>query len=45
VICRLPDAIAPPGGGSGTPAEAIADVMVALAGDTARAINGAAIPV
>jgi NAD(P)-dependent dehydrogenase (short-subunit alcohol dehydrogenase family) len=45
VNCLLPDAIAPPGGGSGTPPEAIADVLVYLAGDAARAITGAAIPV
>jgi NAD(P)-dependent dehydrogenase (short-subunit alcohol dehydrogenase family) len=45
VNCLLPDAIAPPGGGAGTPAEAIADVLVALAADSARAITGAAIPV
>jgi NAD(P)-dependent dehydrogenase (short-subunit alcohol dehydrogenase family) len=45
VNCLLPDAIAPPGGGPGTPAEAIADVLVALAADSARAVSGAAIPV
>jgi NAD(P)-dependent dehydrogenase (short-subunit alcohol dehydrogenase family) len=45
VNCLLPDAIAPPGGGTGTTAEAIADVLVALACDSARAITGAAIPV
>jgi len=45
VNCLLPDAIAPPGGGPGTPPEAIADVMVYLATDAARAITGAAIPV
>jgi NAD(P)-dependent dehydrogenase (short-subunit alcohol dehydrogenase family) len=45
VNCVLPDAIAPPGGGAGTPPEAIADVMVYLATDAARAVNGAAIPV
>jgi NAD(P)-dependent dehydrogenase (short-subunit alcohol dehydrogenase family) len=45
VNCLLPDAIAPPGGGPGTPPEAIADVLVYLASDAARAITGAAIPV
>jgi NAD(P)-dependent dehydrogenase (short-subunit alcohol dehydrogenase family) len=45
VNCLLPDAIAPPGGGAGTTAEAIADVLVALASDSARAITGAAISV
>ena len=45
VNCVLPDAIAPPAGGPGTPAEAIADVLVYLASDAARAITGAAVPV
>jgi NAD(P)-dependent dehydrogenase (short-subunit alcohol dehydrogenase family) len=45
VNCLLPDAIAPPGGGAGTPADAIADALVYLASDAARAITGAAIPV
>jgi NAD(P)-dependent dehydrogenase (short-subunit alcohol dehydrogenase family) len=48
VNCLLPDAIAPPSAGSpaaGTPPEAIADVLVYLASDAARAITGAAIPV
>jgi NAD(P)-dependent dehydrogenase (short-subunit alcohol dehydrogenase family) len=45
VNCVLPDAIAAPGGGAGTPPEAIADVIVHLATDAARAITGAAIPV
>ena len=45
VNCLLPDAIAPPGGGPGTPADDIAAVLVALASDDARAITGAAIPV
>ena len=45
VNCLLPDAIAPPGGGPGTPADDIAAVLVALAADTSRAITGAAIPV
>jgi NAD(P)-dependent dehydrogenase (short-subunit alcohol dehydrogenase family) len=49
VNCLLPDAIAPPGGGAGspvgTPPEAIADVLVYLASDAARAVTGAAIAV
>lgn len=45
VNCLLPDAIAAPGGGSGTTPEAIADVLVHLASDAARAITGAAIAV
>jgi NAD(P)-dependent dehydrogenase (short-subunit alcohol dehydrogenase family) len=45
VNCLLPDAIAPPGGGPGTPPAAIAEVLVYLASDAARAITGAAIPV
>jgi len=45
VNCLLPDAISPPGGGPGTPAEDIAAVLVVLASDASRAITGAAIPV
>jgi NAD(P)-dependent dehydrogenase (short-subunit alcohol dehydrogenase family) len=45
VNCVLPDAIAPPGGGAGTPADAIAAVMVFLASNAAGAVTGAAIPV
>ena len=45
VNCVLPDAIAAPSGGAGTPAAAIADVLVFLASDAARAVTGAAIPV
>ena len=47
VNCLLPVAIAPAGssGSDGTPADAIADVLVFLASDAARAIHGAAIAV
>jgi NAD(P)-dependent dehydrogenase (short-subunit alcohol dehydrogenase family) len=47
VNCLLPVAIAPAGasGAEGTPADAIADVLVFLASEAARAIRGAAIAV
>jgi NAD(P)-dependent dehydrogenase (short-subunit alcohol dehydrogenase family) len=48
VNCLLPDAIAPPDTGSpaaDTPPDAIADVLVYLASDAARAVTGAAITV
>jgi NAD(P)-dependent dehydrogenase (short-subunit alcohol dehydrogenase family) len=45
VNCLLPDAIAAPGGGAGTPPDAIAEVIAFLASDAAGAITGAAIRV
>ena len=43
--CVLPEAIAPPGGGAGTPAAIIADTLAYLASDASSAVSGAAIPV